>query len=262
MHKRCKMKKEIITVITILIIGLLSGCSMLDDILGHKTYEVSFITNKEATLESINITDFTTYNFNESHIPVVVGEDFLGWYLDDSFNNAYEPNHSYDTDLVLYAQFKPLVFNVSIKDTYTFMTYNYEISYGQTLESIDLYHEGLILVGFKTIDTDLDVAIDDVVTSDLFLYTVFLPIHTHALVNFVVNDDFNIPPQVVLKSSEITMPQIEVLEHQILIGWYKDSSFNQLFDFDELIESNLTLYAKIIDKVETSYSMEDNVLSR
>lgn len=67
---------------------------------------------------------------------------------------------------------------------------------------------------------------------------------TYYSVTFIVNGGNSIPTQFILEGKTLVELPTPVREGYEFVGWYKDSDFEELFDIEDIIESDLKLYAK------------------
>src|SRR5690554_2122164 len=112
------MKRIIIICITLLCLSILSSCQLFDEILKKPTYEVTFNTLGGDPITAIEVDDFSTHDFNTSHIPTYIGHNFLGWYLDEDLTTEYIKNHNYDKIITLFSKWEIITLNVLINDTF------------------------------------------------------------------------------------------------------------------------------------------------
>ncbi|MCU0105516.1 DUF4886 domain-containing protein [Acholeplasma vituli] len=84
----------------------------------------------------------------------------------------------------------------------------------------------------------------DKVTGNIKLYAKWTPIPGKFLVVF--DSDFGTPyePVLVTAGSVLTEPETPVKEGYIFDGWYTDLSYTTEWDFTDVVNNNLTLYAK------------------
>lgn len=68
-------------------------------------------------------------------------------------------------------------------------------------------------------------------------------------VNFVINDNSETEKVIVSKGGKIKPPAEPAIEDFTFRGWYRDTGLSQEFDFNETINKNLTLYAKLLPNI-------------
>ncbi len=239
----------------------LTGCTMIADFFEDETYEVTFHTNGGSLIDTITVTDFSLVDLSRSHTTTREGYIFVGWYIDSDLITAYIPNNDYKSDLELFAGWNAITFNVSIFDTYSLETVNHTIIYGQTLESITYSHTALRLISYRKVLDDQEILPTHEVFEDLELYTVFEAVTGYHIVTFDTGGIIDIADQVVLEGEILST--IEKPEHPTLIfyAWYLDAEFNQIFDLDQTITNDFTLYARFIEPSIHTYELDDSTLS-
>ena len=253
------MKKLSIYLLFTLFILTITGCDFLETILEDPTYIVTFMDG-DTVLETKTIGDYQAVDYNEAFIPEKEGYVFDGWYMDRTYNNPYTPYFNYKKDLRLYAKWSILMFDVSVLNTTDGNTAIYSLAYGENLSSIDIHVEGPILVGFINTDNNQTLAVSTVVTTNLNLKTVFETNEGYHFVQFVYEDTL-LFSEVVLKNNELTLPDIPQMDDYLFMGWYVDSDYDLLYDFDNLVDQDLTLYAKFIKSDAYMYDIGQSSLS-
>ena len=86
----------------------------------------------------------------------------------------------------------------------------------------------------------------DIVSSDGVLLYAADTIE-HYTVSFVTgfeDEGFSIDPVTIVAGSSLTLPAVDSYNGYSFVGWYYDSSFQNVYDASKVIDSDLTLYAR------------------
>lgn len=82
---------------------------------------------------------------------------------------------------------------------------------------------------------------DDAITADTTVYAKFIELFT---VTFDTDGGSAVPSQTVADGSKATKPADPTKEGYTFVNWYKEAAFTNLFDFDDAITADTTIYAK------------------
>ncbi|MFR9656293.1 MAG: InlB B-repeat-containing protein, partial [Rikenellaceae bacterium] len=88
------------------------------------------------------------------------------------------------------------------------------------------------------------------VTEDITLYAKMTPELT---ITFDSNGATEIDPQRVEYGAKITEPEEPTLDGYTFVGWYTSSSLTTLWDFDDPVTKDMTLYAKMAAPVTVTF---------
>lgn len=95
---------------------------------------------------------------------------------------------------------------------------------------------------------------------------IFIPLTVKALesdkefnIYFNTNGGSNIDTQIVLENNTISKPNDPIKDGYIFDGWYIDSTFNNKYDFNTIINDNITLYAKWIESIKITYDLNGGI---
>lgn len=89
---------------------------------------------------------------------------------------------------------------------------------------------------------------DDLIESSTTLYAGIKT--THYTISFETNSEDFIRDQSVNKGNTVNEPPIPFKDNHEFLGWYKDSTFDNIYDFNEEVHSDFTLYAKWKNLIE------------
>lgn len=200
-------------------------------------------------------------------LPVLTQEGFKfdGWYLDASFENKVIPGSDVDEDFTLYAKWTEIVYIVYFADTELNSIY---VQYNAFIpKPVDPVKEGYVFMGwYKEQDciTPWDFA-SDKVTESTTLFPKWdkeqEPVSITYTVNFSSNGgSFVTSISDIQAGTKLAKPADPVKEGYTFRGWYKDTNYNEKwnFDMDEVTES-LTLYAKWEKNIEPVPSQSSNL---
>lgn len=82
---------------------------------------------------------------------------------------------------------------------------------------------------------------DSAISADTTVYAKFVELFT---VTFDVDGGSAVPSQTVADGSKATKPADPTKEGYTFVNWYKEAGFTNLFDFDDAITADTTIYAK------------------
>lgn len=197
------------------------------------------------------------------------GFTFLYWSLEEN-GKEFNFDSIIDKDIVLYPVFKEIKFKVTFDLTGgNPIVNNQEISYNNNVEEPD--SSNLFKLGYKFKYWSLSVDgepydFSNLVNQDLKLFAIWEEDLEDDMIKVFFNtrnaDIANYEIKIA-KSTKINEPVVTKKDYRFL-GWYKDLSFENeyLFNFDNLIEEDTTLYAKwelmYIDKNKAETLINEN----
>lgn len=169
-----------------------------------------------------------------------VGYTFDGWYLDLGFNQRALPGERITQNTTLYAKW------IQNRYTITFVT-NHGEQPNQITEALqlpailpNLTFKGYIFDGwYLDVDCTRTATAGAIITEDTTLYAKW----TEQLEVTYQNDQQSNTVSI-KKGETIKAPPTPTKNGYIFDGWYTDSAYTKLWNFDTAVEENLTLYAK------------------
>jgi uncharacterized repeat protein (TIGR02543 family) len=177
-------------------------------------------------------------------IPTKSGYTFGGWYYDDDFTTQAYAEDELEDDVTLYAKW--------ILNTYT-ITYNSNggSNIPQTSDATQLPNPlpiptrtGYYFQGwFYDSDFTNEALAGDSLTSDVTLYAMWTQYNR---IFFNTNGGNTIPTIITTDIIPDNLP-IPERNNDIFIGWYYDESLSDPVESNDIISSNITLYASWID---------------
>lgn len=174
--------------------------------------------------------------------PTKDGSTFLGWYVSKAFNNQYNFDSPVTSDITLYAKWKVDIFTVSyLVDGETFDSRN--VQYGSTAPvplttpTKEFYQ---FLGWYNNNDTAYDFSTR--IYEPTSIYAKFSKENTTVLFNTAGGS--TILPVIVNLGEQVSEPAPPTKKGHTFEGWYEDAKYQYKYDFQALITSATTLFAK------------------
>ena len=227
--------------------------------IGNTKYNVSFNLGYEGApaIPQQEVTENT--KASKPADPTRENYDFAGWYKESTFTNAF----NFDSELIttnttIYAKWD---------NVYT-VTYNlnYEGAVNQTGKTTNLKatnlevadRDTIVFTGWYT-DSECTSAFDFTtnVNANLTLYAGWHDTVEKYTVSFDLGYDgaTEIPSQLIVKNNKVTKPADPERSGFEFVGWYKENTFTNAFDFStELITADTTIYAKWNQIYQVTYN--------
>ena len=193
--------------------------------------------------------------------PTKDGYTFVSWYSDRDLTTLFDFNTVITSDITLYAKWISVSANTY---TITFDTNGGKSIETQVVESgntvtmpVSPTKEGYTFVSWCS-DRDLTTLFDfnTVITSDITLYAKWISVSANTYtVTFDTNGGKSIETQVVESGNTVTMPDSPTKAGYTFVSWCSDRDLTTLFDFNTVITSDITLYAKWNMSVPTDLSV-------
>ena len=204
-------------------------------------YTISFNSNGGSTISDI---EEATELPNPLPIPTKSGYTFAGWYYDDDFTTQAYAGDELEDDVTLYAKW--------ILNTYTI---TFEENGGTSVTDLSeqtvlpnplpiptrtgYYFQGW----FYDSDFTNEALAGDPLTSDVTLYAMWTQYNR---IFFNTNGGNTISSIITTDIIPDNLP-IPVRNDDIFIGWYYDESLSDPVETNDILSSNITLYASWID---------------
>jgi len=214
----------------------------------YAIYTVTFETNGGAPLSPIENVDHGD-TITEPAITGMAGYTFDGWYVDDEI---FLIPWDFDTDVVtddmtLYAKWSTNVYDVFFESNGGTMVASQEIEYGNLIEEPeDPERPGAMFQGWFLDDDTFNIEWDfdtDTVTTETTLYAKW-QLNTYVVYFYIAEGMME--SEYVVVGDLIDYPDMPTLTGYGFIGWYKDATYEEVWNFntDEMPPHDLTLYAK------------------
>lgn len=202
---------------------------------------VKFETNGGSAINDIGVKTGDAFKLPEA--PIKEGYTFEGWYLDKALTKPYQLA-TITESITLYAKWTLKICNVRFETDCGNEINDVNLGYGEKLNKpITPVKEGYTFVGWY-LDSELtkEYDFDSLVKEDLVLYAKW------ELTNFIVKFQTNGGDKIsdlVLGLNELVPSYLSPNRpNYVFKGWYLDSELTIPFDFNEVVTSNITLYAK------------------
>ncbi len=203
---------------------------------------VTFETNGGSEINSVYVKYNDVLSVKE---PTKEGYSFGGWYLDEKYSNQFfVEKDPIINDLTLYAKWNPNQLIVSFNS-----------NGGSEIADVNVYYNESLNLTVEPTKTDFEFGgwyldeecqtkynMDSKVTTNLLLYAKWNK--TIFDITFVTNCNQSIDKQVVTKNNLVVKPNDVEKDGYAFLGWYLDETFEIEYDFNQVVNSDLTLYAR------------------
>lgn len=207
-----------------------------------KKYTVTFETNGGSSIYSQEIIEGETIIIPDN--PTKLGYEFLSWYTDQAFNNEFVASSPITSDITLYAKWNYIgtatvtyVLNGGTGIESEVVTIGLPITNEPTLE-------GYEFVGWFT-DSGLTEEFVGYATGNITLYAKWQEFSGFKVI-FDVDGGTEITSQQIANGQLVAKPAQPTKDGYKFAGWYIDSSFTKVFNFEQPVSSDMTIYAKWI----------------
>ncbi len=255
------MKKISLLMMILALLLSLAGCFILVTKPVAPKYSVSFNTMEGESLSDVVISSDEVPNFNETQIPIKAGHTFLGWYYDFGYQQRFDQETPLTSDLLLYAKWEVHLFNITFHDTLNDVSITRQVAYNEQAILEVFTHEGYELsYYYETNDLepfDFDLGI----TRAYDLYTKWVVKSGYIRILFETNGGNDLDEHIILKDTLLSKPTTPIKGNSVFAGWYTNSDFTTIFDFETPVSTDITLYAKWISQVERDYEINEDTLS-
>jgi uncharacterized repeat protein (TIGR02543 family) len=215
-------------------------------------YTVSFDSNGGSVVASQYISEGGTVSRPTN--PTKSGFGFVNWYSNaDLTNPPYDFNTPVTGDITLYAQWSTTFYTVAFESNGGEPVDDQSVGEGGTasrpVPSRDDYEFGdWYRDPGLTILYDFDTPVTDHVT----LYAKWIPVYT---VSFNSNDGSPVNNQPVVEGSKASRPSNPTRIGYTFDNWYSNPELSTLYNFDDPVTGNITLYAKWIYTVNDPFTI-------
>ena len=192
-----------------------------------------------------NVIDSQELNVNGKatapELQAVEGYNFIGWCTDEECTQNYDMNTEVTGNLTLYAQWQ--IKRYTVKFDINGVESTQTVEHGSIAEAPSLPTvEGFTFIGWYTESNKLFDAENTPITSNINLHAVW------GLNNFIVKFMVNgtvFESQNINSNGKVQQPQNPTQAGYTFEGWYTDDQFTNIYDFDQPVTRNLTLYGKL-----------------
>ena len=210
------------------------------------SFTVKFLSN----IKNTNFETLVEYNdtLTKPAVTQINSHNFVGFYADPDFLTEYDFSSPVKKDINIYLKYEIKKFKVMFV----------------ILSDTDVYNEQIVEYGSSAVEPNFvsNVKYKDItfmgwiedfsnVTCDLIIHAKFES--NYAYVSFITNGGTEIDTIKVLKGNKIDTLKNTYKKYYTFNGFYKNKELTNLFNTEEIISSNITLYAKW---TPTIYSIE------
>lgn len=222
----------------------IAGCS-------KRTYVVEFDSNGGSRPASQLVDKWALAE--EPAEPTRNGFRFDGWFIDEDCEQKFDFTTAINKDLTLFAKWTE-IFTVRFFQTDGTLIYEAYMPRGEILYEPEVQKEGYVFIGWYTDENCVqEYEFNIAVTANESIYGKWAADTSKTwLVNFKQSDETLIDQQMVRGGNRISVPQEPTINGKIFIDWYADSYFENIFDFETIVTSDLVLYAKFMDITQSS----------
>lgn len=264
------MKKILLTIITLVAILSLAGCSITfgpggsgsDDTNSdddkepiEQKYTITYNTNGGSTINSEQFI-YDTVPTKPSN-PTKNGYDFKGWYFDQTLNNEYEFSYSLKENITLYAKWNVVSYTIiyelngGLNNKNNPSVYNIE---SDDIHLLDATKEGYDFEGWY-LDSDYSeelTSIDTSLCKNITLYANYTQVSQRYTIKFNTNGGNLISNTSTDDDGKITPPANPTKEGYIFEGWYLESNLTTKINLATYtFTQNQTIFAKWTLEVKT-----------
>lgn len=227
------MLKRIVYLFVVLLIGIgLISCTQ--DAVKHT------VTFANTTLDSIEVVEGE--KLVKPNDPTQDNHEFINWFSDVELTILFDFNQVIEEDLTIYAKFDELVSELTHIVAFENTTLDdvVVIEGKKVVKPSDPIQDGHAFVNWYT-DTNFTVVFDfdQIIDADTTIYARFDEIVFE--VDFANTELNNID---VAYGNQVVKPNNPEIVGYEFYDWYMDAEFTMLFDFDQVITEDKTLYAK------------------
>lgn len=171
--------------------------------------------------------------------PIRIGHQFLGWYLDNSFETPFNFNQTINEDTTLYAKWQINTYQVRFQGVETPILPQ-TVNYGSRIPQPQVPpKEGHRFVGwFLDAAYQNPVNFSQIVDQNIVLYA------RYELNTFTVSfRNVSLENQTIQYNQRLNRPSDPNRTGHRFIGWFSDASMQSPFNFNQPITQNVTLHA-------------------
>ncbi len=180
--------------------------------------------------------------------PTYLGHTFEGWYLDQSYTTQYDFTSPVSNGLTLYAKWNKIPVNYTVTfDSKGGSLVDAQSVLAGTTASVpnDPTQSGYTFGGWFSDETySLSYDFTTPVNDNLTLFAKWDKVSVSHIVSFESNGGSSVDDQTVLENTKAVEPLTPTRDGFTFKGWYRDTTFENMYNFDQLVTEDLTLYAK------------------
>jgi uncharacterized repeat protein (TIGR02543 family) len=169
---------------------------------------------------------------------------FLDWYTDDAFTATYDFETEITGNLTLYSRWQQITATVTFNSRGGSAVVSQSVTIGQKAEipTPPPTRNGYLFECWCTdIASETEFDFNTLIEGDITLYARWKVVY---ITTFNSNGGSAVSSQVVDVGGRVIYPTIPMRENYIFGAWCTDSSLQDEYDFNSLVTSSFTLYAK------------------
>lgn len=248
----------------LMMVGLLlvlGGCALFTTNIVEVSYTITFNTMGGESMDEIIIDSNFAPNLEVDKIPNKEGYEFKGWFYDVGLTKRFNQDQKLNQDLILYAKWQILFYEVSFTNIFSNYSVTQTIAYGNKAVFEPFIRYGYTLVYYYETDESIPFDFDTAIKKDYDLFTKWEFNEAYMRISFESNGGSDISEVIIPKDSLITKPQNPTKDLFVFAGWYINSDFTTVFDFSQTVANDMTLYAKWVEPLEKDYEINEDTLS-
>lgn len=214
----------------------------------YKNYDLKFDSNTDEIPNTILSLEYNSQIVTPSLSRI--GYEFLGWFNEKEGLTPFEFANMPGQNLVAYAKWKVLQFNLNFETNGGSNIETLRIDYGSNLsEPSAPTKQGYEFLGWFTdssLETPFDFSNKTMPASDFTLYAKWSKIRLNVYYDLVLPNAEMVGDRRfrVDYGERITPPVAPTCIGKTFVGWYVQSSYQTVFDFNSDITKNTTLFAR------------------
>ena len=223
------------------------------------SFTVTFNSNGGSSVESQTVK--SGEKAVEPTAPIKDSYTFVGWYNDSALAEHFSFNTAITADITLYAGWgdaSATIYTVTFNSNggSTLMSQNV-FAGKQAVAPTDPTRNGYTFAGWY-VDQELTepFVFSTSITKNITLYAKWRENKGTPAVKYTVtfnsNGGSSVASQTIETGNKAVIPENPVKDGYTFVGWYNDSSFTKLFDFDAAITKDIVLFAKWDENKGTS----------
>ena len=236
----------------------------------HKVRFYNTQTREEISepVEVVSGAEITLLQFPSDPESTVPGYVFKGWYTEENGGNEFRPGTKINEDMTIYTHWVQgdyyVRFYVEIEGEYRVIDRMVVVSGDKlgnigngvptqdTLKEVGYIKRGYILTGWNTAIDGSGTVIDNntVATGDIDAYAQWYDDpneenYIYYMVSFNSMGGSEVPSQRISENGLITEPSVPTRSQYKFLGWYRDTSYAEQWDFSkDVVTNDMYLYAK------------------
>lgn len=217
------------------------------------TREITFETNGGSTIASQIIEDGT--KVSKPSDPTRNGYYFVGWYSNEALSNEFNFSNTITSDITIYAKWQE---KYTITFVYADTTLGIEMANTTATTNINAKLDSLpketsgdytITGWYSDEEFNNNVTLETVFNSNTTLYAKWEE-QLGYMVNFETDGGSTIASQTISEGGTAVRPVTPSKSGYSFAGWFTDNTYSTIYNFDTVVTTNKTIYAKWINEAD------------